>query len=41
MDTFYIEGLRKAEVFDPLEEAADAWEKITGERPIAAVDLGK
>jgi hypothetical protein len=38
---FPIEGLRKTEVFDTLEEAADAWEKLTGERPAAAVELSK
>ena len=38
---FPIEGLCKTEVFDTLEEAADAWEKLTGERPAAAVELSK
>jgi hypothetical protein len=38
---FPIKGSGNIEVFDSLEEAADAWEKITGERPAAAVDLGR
>jgi hypothetical protein len=38
---FPIKGSGNTEVFDSLEEAADAWEKITGERPAAAVDLGR
>jgi hypothetical protein len=38
---FPVEGPGETEVFDSLEGAADAWEEITGERPAAAVDLGR
>jgi hypothetical protein len=38
---FSIEGPAETEGFDCLAEAADAWEKITGERPAVAVELSK
>lgn len=38
---YSMEGFSETEVFDSLKEAADGWEEITGERPAAAVELGK